>query len=259
MKVTYTPFDSSSPLLTFITTDASIQSPYSQRPPSPFNTNVSVHSVRSNGYRNQQPQPVQQPQQLPPQPQQTLRKKPPNGPSPTAAVGILRALDPHSEQPNPYHQPQQPREQPDDTNTEFSFTEDRHPLIKEEKKEKKGFWDRTKERAEEKERERQKLKDRERRQDDSQAELTRMIGASPSYPSPSTFASFNPAKGYLTATASEDWSLVLEVCERASATEAGAKETAKALRREFKYAEPPAQLSAARVRHSPFPSPLHIN
>jgi len=41
--------------------------------------------------------------------------------------------------------------------------------------------------------------------------------------------------GYLTATSSEDWTLVLEVCERASANEANAKEAARALRREFKY------------------------
>ncbi|KAH7924445.1 hypothetical protein BV22DRAFT_1013288 [Leucogyrophana mollusca] len=52
-------------------------------------------------------------------------------------------------------------------------------------------------------------------------------------------------EGYLTATASEDWSLVLEVCERASANEANAKEASKALRREFK--RPTAQLSAARL------------
>jgi len=76
-------------------------------------------------------------------------------------------------------------------------------------------------------------------------------------------------EGYLTATASEDWALVLEVCERASSSESNAKEAVKALRREFKsvplhallfgeliapvhrYAEPPAQLSAARVGHSP--------
>ncbi|KAG1774690.1 hypothetical protein EV702DRAFT_974381, partial [Suillus placidus] len=53
--------------------------------------------------------------------------------------------------------------------------------------------------------------------------------------------------GYLTATSSEDWALVLEVCERASATEANAKEAMKALRKEFKYAEPKSQLSAARL------------
>jgi hypothetical protein len=53
--------------------------------------------------------------------------------------------------------------------------------------------------------------------------------------------------GYLTATSSEDWAVVLEVCERASATETNAKEAAKALRREFKYGEAPQQLSAARL------------
>ncbi|KAG2081427.1 hypothetical protein BD769DRAFT_1784146 [Suillus cothurnatus] len=52
---------------------------------------------------------------------------------------------------------------------------------------------------------------------------------------------------YLTAISSEDWTLVLEVCERASATEANAKEAMKSLRREFQYGEPKAQLSAARL------------
>ncbi|KAJ4484361.1 hypothetical protein C8J55DRAFT_510397 [Lentinula edodes] len=64
--------------------------------------------------------------------------------------------------------------------------------------------------------------------DRESAELTRMIG-------------------YLTATASEDWALVLEVCDRASYNEANAKEAVKALRREFKYGPPAAQLSAARL------------
>jgi hypothetical protein len=40
--------------------------------------------------------------------------------------------------------------------------------------------------------------------------------------------------GYLTAGSSENWVVVLDVCERASATEANAKEAVKALRREFK-------------------------
>ncbi|KAG6908708.1 hypothetical protein DXG01_003641 [Tephrocybe rancida] len=52
---------------------------------------------------------------------------------------------------------------------------------------------------------------------------------------------------YLTATASEDWGLVLEVTERVSASENNAKEAARALRREFKYGEPTAQLAAARL------------
>ncbi|KAF5352923.1 hypothetical protein D9758_007866 [Tetrapyrgos nigripes] len=53
--------------------------------------------------------------------------------------------------------------------------------------------------------------------------------------------------GFLTATSSEDWALVLEVCETASAGETSAKEAVRALRREFKYGEPQAQLSAARL------------
>jgi hypothetical protein len=68
---------------------------------------------------------------------------------------------------------------------------------------------------------------------------------------------------YLTDTGSEDWDILLEVCERASATEAGAKEALRALRREFKYdplylsvssyvlvnryGKPIAQFHAARV------------
>ncbi|KAJ8083200.1 Rho guanine nucleotide exchange factor [Marasmius tenuissimus] len=53
--------------------------------------------------------------------------------------------------------------------------------------------------------------------------------------------------GFLTATASEDWALVLDVCERTSASETNAKEAIRALRREFKYGEPQTQLSAARL------------
>ena len=68
----------------------------------------------------------------------------------------------------------------------------------------------------------------------------------------------------MTAAAPDDWNLVLEVCERASANESAAKEAARALRREFRYVgsyiasllfltlpprygEPSAQLSAARL------------
>ncbi|KAG5349621.1 hypothetical protein C0989_002711 [Termitomyces sp. Mn162] len=53
--------------------------------------------------------------------------------------------------------------------------------------------------------------------------------------------------GFLTATASEDWALVLEVTERVALNESNAKEAARALRREFKYGEPTAQLAAARL------------
>ncbi|KAH9916215.1 uncharacterized protein B0H18DRAFT_1038853 [Fomitopsis serialis] len=154
--------------------------------------------------------------------QPLLRKKAPNGHAhgALAAVGILKALDPHLEVHNT-------SELSEDNMTEISTREDR--------KERKGFWERKdKDRERDKDRDREREKDRERgrerdrRDDDAPAELTRMIG-------------------YLTATASEDWSLVLEVCERASSSEPNAKEAAKALRREFKYAEPTAQLSAARL------------
>jgi hypothetical protein len=53
--------------------------------------------------------------------------------------------------------------------------------------------------------------------------------------------------GYLTATSSDDWALLLEVCERASLNEGNAKEAVRAIRKEFRYGEPPAQLAAARL------------
>ena len=83
------------------------------------------------------------------------------------------------------------------------------------------------------EKERDRNRDRFDRQDDTGTdELTRMIGIASS---PSNLPLLTLLLlGYLTATASEDWSIVLEVCERASANEANAKEAARALRREFK-------------------------
>ncbi|KAI6030297.1 hypothetical protein EDC04DRAFT_87826 [Pisolithus marmoratus] len=154
--------------------------------------------------------------------QNNPRKK---SPAP-AALGILKALEPS-------HQ--------DSQSNLYQDSSDDHHLLSEpvrvERKEKRGFWEgmlkdresKTKEKEKERERERERARDRDRRDDDAgSSELTRMIG-------------------YLTATASEDWIIVLEVCERASATEANAKEAARALRREFKYAEPKSQLAAARL------------
>lgn len=79
----------------------------------------------------------------------------------------------------------------------------------------------------------------------------------------STYVSADDALGFVAATATYDWTLFLEICDRASANEQGAKEAARALRREFKYvhlslaqsvltlmrryAEPSSQLSAARL------------
>ncbi|KAK2466594.1 hypothetical protein APHAL10511_000852 [Amanita phalloides] len=136
-----------------------------------------------------------------------------------AALGILRSLDPASRN--------------DGTQLSLASTEEKSVDANHgeqdrsfgEKKERRGFWGTTKD----KHRERVLVKDRGKERDQrDDAELTRMIG-------------------YLTATASEDWTLVLEVCDRASANGDNAKEAVRALRREFRYGEPPAQLSAARL------------
>ncbi|KAJ7233193.1 hypothetical protein C8J57DRAFT_1480377, partial [Mycena rebaudengoi] len=114
----------------------------------------------------------------------------------------------------------------------------------EDKKEKKGFWggggrDKEKEREhqramemEQREREFQLQQQQQRtergREQREDNELARKIG-------------------FLTATASEDWTLVLDVCDQASSSESNAKEAVRALRREFKYGEPAAQLATARL------------
>ncbi|KAG1894431.1 uncharacterized protein F5891DRAFT_728085 [Suillus fuscotomentosus] len=208
------PARSSSPYsITSHTTTTPTPMPAPQTNPNP------THTVRRDGRKIQKTQP---------------------GP---AALGILKSLDPHLEHALQQSHPHHAHEIiPDDY-----FPVDHRD--KAEKKERKSFWDgiirdrdrdKDKERGRDKDREtREKEKEKERekdkegrdrlwREEDNPSELTRMIG-------------------YLTATSSEDWSLVLEVCERASATEANAKEAMKALRREFKYAEPKSQLSAARL------------
>ncbi|KAF5314429.1 hypothetical protein D9619_011858 [Psilocybe cf. subviscida] len=52
---------------------------------------------------------------------------------------------------------------------------------------------------------------------------------------------------HITQTVAEDWTLMLKVCDRASSSGSNAKEAIYALRRAFKYGEPPEQLSAARL------------
>ncbi|KAJ6482850.1 hypothetical protein C8R47DRAFT_574276 [Mycena vitilis] len=150
--------------------------------------------------------------------QQTLRKKTP------PVLGILHSLDP-VQQPPLGHSRNKSEERPPEPAP----------------KNKGGFWGRgdrereerdvrEREQAREREREREHHRGREgpRERPDEGNELTRKIG-------------------FLTATASEDWTLVLDVCDHASATEANAKEAVRALRREFKYGEPAAQLAAARL------------
>jgi hypothetical protein len=123
-----------------------------------------------------------------------------------------------------------------------------------EKEENKGFWDgiirdrdrdRDRERARGGEREiRDKDKDKAREMDREReareslwlggynpSELTRMIGA---LVTTLDTVGINIGVGYFIATSSEDWALVLDVCERAFANEANAKEAVKALRKEFK-------------------------
>lgn len=91
-----------------------------------------------------------------------LRKKAPGGSGAAAAVGILKALDPHLEA------EQRSREISEDHHTHHE-----HP-VKEEKKDKKPFW----ERSSGKEKEKDYDVARDRRDEDGQAELTRMIGKS---------------------------------------------------------------------------------
>ncbi|KAI0270754.1 hypothetical protein BC834DRAFT_863090 [Gloeopeniophorella convolvens] len=131
-----------------------------------------------------------------------------------AAVNILNALNPQFAPPPANFD--STRSVRDDETVMYAPSEG---SIREDRERRGGFWS-----WGSGDKDRRELRDRE----DGQQDLMRMIG-------------------YLTATSSEDWAVVLEVCERASATEANAKEAAKALRREFKYGEAPQQLSAARL------------
>jgi hypothetical protein len=93
-------------------------------------------------------------------------KKTPSGTAGAiAAVGILRALDPHLDT------EQHLRDLPEDESSHYE------PSIREDKKEKKPFWDRTSNKGKERERDHGKEgKERERRDEDNQPELPRMIG-----------------------------------------------------------------------------------
>jgi hypothetical protein len=160
-----------------------IPSPQAPRSPSPFSvvSNPSVQSNKLGSTRDRESQ------------QATLRKKPQGG-SGVAALGILRALDPHAVE--PVNMNQQTRAHSEER---IGGSENGHSYRERERdvgdrREKKGFWGRDKEREKDKERERERDKERERERDkererergrdrerdrrdeDSQAELTRMIG-----------------------------------------------------------------------------------
>lgn len=151
------------------------------------------------------------------------RKKPPAPPSVTA-LHILKSLEPSHQDSQSLHHP--------DFSDDYHVQNETVRLVDKDKK--KSFWggvlgDRdSKTKDKDRLKDRDRPRDRDRPDDDVTAELTKMIG-------------------YLTATASEDWNIVLEVCERASANEANAKEASRALRREFKFAGPKSQLAAARL------------
>jgi hypothetical protein len=77
-----------------------------------------------------------------------------------------------------------------------------------------------------------------RRGDDGFAELSGTIGV-PHFCITLNHSSQLTSPGCLIATASKDWALILEVCERASASENNAREAVQVLQREFKYAVRP--------------------
>ena len=205
----------------------------------------------------------------------------PSQTSAPVALSILRALEP----PRPESKLLSNRSQSEERYTISESGHSHRDRDKDsgEKKEKRSFWGvRDKEREKEKEmlqrekdrageRTGDRLGERERdrgreiwREDDGATKLTHMIGEWELYIE-FVLSSLNPyLAGYLTATAAEDWTLLMDVCDRASASEANAKAAVRALRSEFKYCShfhpsrtfsynlfrygaPPAQLSAARV------------
>ncbi|KAJ7233307.1 hypothetical protein C8J57DRAFT_1577728 [Mycena rebaudengoi] len=115
----------------------------------------------------------------------------------------------------------------------------------EDKKEKKGFWGGGG-RDKEKEREHQQAMEMEQREREFQLQQQQQQRAERGREQREDNELARKI-GFLTATASEDWTLVLDVCDQASSSESNAKEAVRALRREFKYGEPAAQLAAARL------------
>jgi hypothetical protein len=191
-----------------------IQSPNAPRSGSPHNNNATPTQSRGTlpRDRDRDADRLRRKQQPPAPP------VPSPAPTSTAALGILRALDPFASL-------------DDRENKSHHGHHSDEALLGEEKKEKRPFW------GKDREKERERDRGGGRRDEENPAELTRMIGACDELPGLiGQWVDIGYGHiGYLTATASEDWSLVLEVCDRASASEANAKEAVKALRREFKY------------------------
>ncbi|CAK5271033.1 unnamed protein product [Mycena citricolor] len=185
--------------------------PASSRAPSPY-------TVSANSSVRQPPIPAQVSGNGPTS--QAPKKK--GGPP---ALGILNSLEPQQN-----HHARNRSEEP-------LFQAQPEPP-----KEKKGFWSRDKEKDREKDNRDREIahRERERMEQDPRDRDTRERGTR-------DYDELTRKIGFLTATASEDWTLVLDVCEHASSSDAAAKEAVRALRREFKYGEPAAQLAAARL------------
>ncbi|CAE6409330.1 unnamed protein product [Rhizoctonia solani] len=87
---------------------------------------------------------------------------------------------------------------------------------------------REREREKEKEREREQTRHRGIDNDRTQWEMSRLIG-------------------YTTSTNVEDWSVVMEICDKVNMSDSEAKEASKALRKDIQFGRPAVQLSAARL------------
>ncbi|CAE6417258.1 unnamed protein product [Rhizoctonia solani] len=85
-----------------------------------------------------------------------------------------------------------------------------------------------KEREREREREREQTRHRGIENDRTQWEMSRLIG-------------------YTTSTSVEDWSVVMEICDKVNLNDSDAKEASKALRKDIQFGRPAVQLSAARL------------
>ncbi|EUC55427.1 Tom1l2 protein [Rhizoctonia solani AG-3 Rhs1AP] len=87
---------------------------------------------------------------------------------------------------------------------------------------------REKEKEREREREREQTRHRGIENDRTQWEMSRLIG-------------------YTTSTSVEDWSVVMEICDKVNLNDSEAKEASKALRKDIQFGRPAVQLSAARL------------
>ncbi|KDN33953.1 hypothetical protein RSAG8_12952, partial [Rhizoctonia solani AG-8 WAC10335] len=84
------------------------------------------------------------------------------------------------------------------------------------------------ERGKEKEREREQTRHRGIENDRTQWEMSRLIG-------------------YATSTSVEDWSVVMEICDKVNLSDSEAKEASKALKKDIEFGRPAVQLSAAKL------------